>query len=293
MTSIAFRFALIPIAFVIAFSATTRTQSAPPPPAVTLDREAMRIFLKDATIVKTRSAAKGVTNTLRATLSDGRVTHDAQIQTVDLARALFEAGGKTEVNFRDSYKFNIAGYELARLIGLDNVPMSVERTYQGKPAAFTWWLDDLLFIDGSLVDEEARVKKKIRPPDAVRFTQQVQSMRIFDELIQNADRNQGNALWDTTWSLWMVDHTRAFRLGRELKNPAALVTCERGLLEGLRHLNAEALASAVGKTLTRQDIAAVMARRDLLVQHYDALIARRGEDAVLFTLQRATAPVPE
>ena len=249
-----------------------------------LSPEEMRVFLAEAPILKTRRSSKGVTDTRVATLSDGRRIHDAQIQTVDDARALFEAGKKSEVNFKDTYKFNIAGYELARLIGLDNVPMSVERKHQGKTAAFTWWLDDLLIVDGDPVDEEVRIKKKIRAPDSLRFSRQIQIMRIFDELIQNVDRNQGNAMWDKDWKLWMVDHTRGFRLGRELKKPEDLVWCERGLLDGLRRLTAEALTNAVGKNMTKQEVDAVMVRRDLIVKHYEALIARRGEDVVLFTL---------
>ena len=73
------------------------------------------------------SAKKGVTDTIRATLSDGRITHDAQIQTVDIERALFTAGKASETNFKDTYRFNIGGYRLARLLGMTNVPMSVKR----------------------------------------------------------------------------------------------------------------------------------------------------------------------
>lgn len=253
-----------------------------------LSAEEMRVFLAEAPIVKERRSSKGVTDTRVATLSDGRRVHDAQIQIVDEARALFEAGRKSEVNFKDTYKFNIAGYELARLLGLDNVPMSVERKVQGKMAAMTWWLDDLLMVDGKPVDEEVRVKKKITAPEPIRFSRQIQIMRIFDELIQNVDRNQGNAMWDKNWTLWMVDHTRAFRLGQDLKKPEDLVWCERGLLDGLRRLTADALTNAVGKNLTKQEVDAVMARRDLIVKHYEALIARRGEDVVLFTLGPTT-----
>jgi hypothetical protein len=151
----------------------------------------------------------------------------------------------------------------------------------------TWWLGDLLIVDGEVVDEEVRVKKKLRAPDPVSFGRQIQIMRIFDELIQNVDRNQGNAMWDRNWKLWMVDHTRAFRTGRELRKPQDLVSCERGLLDGLRRLTAEALAAAVGSNLTRLELDAVMARRDLIVKHYETRIAQRGEAAVLFTLTPA------
>ena len=41
-----------------------------------------------------RDSGKGVTDSDRATLSDGRVTHDAQIQTVNIAMTVFQAGIK-------------------------------------------------------------------------------------------------------------------------------------------------------------------------------------------------------
>ena len=74
---------------------------------------------------------------------DGRVKHDAQLQDVDIALPIFNVGPKySEVDFKDTYRYNIAGYRLSLLLGLDNVPMSVERKVNGKPAAMTWWLDE-------------------------------------------------------------------------------------------------------------------------------------------------------
>ncbi len=248
-----------------------------------LTPEEQEVFLQKARILRgsMRRLGTGVTDSRRATLSNGDVTHDAHIQTVDQAMPLFEGRGATEVNFKDSYRFNIAAYRLARLIGLDNVPVSVERRVDGKVAAVTWWVDDVL------MDEEARLKARTVGPDPVRFSQQIQILRIFDELIQNRDRNQGNVLWDTGWKMWMIDHTRAFRVGRELVTPDRLERCDRSLLDGLRALTAEAMRGAMGRFLSRQEIEAVLARRDLIVQHYETRIAERGEDAVLFTLRRS------
>ena len=50
----------------------------------------MESFLQNAKITATKSTKKGVTAAKRVTLSDGRVTHDAQIQDVDIALAIFE-----------------------------------------------------------------------------------------------------------------------------------------------------------------------------------------------------------
>ena len=204
------------------------------------------------------------------------MTHDAHLQAVDVARAVFTAGKASEVNFKDTYRYNIAGYRLARLIGLDNVPMSVERNIEGKLAAVTWWVDDVL------MDEGARLKKKTMGPDVQRFAKQIQVMKIWDELIQNKDRNGGNLLWTSDWSMWLIDHTRAFRLGKELVAPADLTRCDRRLLDGMRALTAESLAKAVGDSLTKEEQGAVLARRDLIVKHFDDRIAKLGE-GILFT----------
>ena len=145
----------------------------------------------------------GITLTRRATLAHGPITHDAQIQTVDIAKSLFVGDkGTSEVNFKDSYRYNIAGYRLAMLLGLNHVPMSVERRVEGNDAAVTWWVDDVL------MDEGARTKKGApKEWDPSRTASQVYILRVFDELIANRDRNAGNLLWTTDGKMWMIDHT--------------------------------------------------------------------------------------
>jgi hypothetical protein len=246
--------------------------------APSLSPEQMETFLLKARITNERDAGSGVTLSRRATLSDGQITHDAHIQTVDIAQQVFQAGRSTEVNFRDTYRYNIAGYRLARLIGLTTVPMSVERAVQGKVAAVTWWVDDVK------MDEKERMKTKSLGPDPLRTTKQIQIMRVWDELIQNRDRNQGNILWTSDWTLWLIDHTRAFRLGTNLLKPENLSRCDRSLLERLRAITAESLAEAVGNSLTKQEQEALLARRDRIIKHYEDRIARLGEPVVLFTL---------
>src|SRR5688500_697196 len=118
---------------------------ATPQQAVPITPEQMAVFLTKAEIIRERTTSDGVTRPVRATLSDGVLTHDAQFQTVDQARALFEAGKASEVDFKDTYRYNIAGYRLAQLVGLETVPMSVPRSYKGKDAAVTWWIDDVMF----------------------------------------------------------------------------------------------------------------------------------------------------
>lgn len=221
-------------------------------------------FLRNAKVIRTRDAKGGITGSIRATLSDGNLTHDAQIQSIDESKARFEGTRGVEINFRDTYKFNIAGYRLAKMLGIATIPPSVERTYQGKSAAFTWWVDDVL------MDEAGRMRQKLTAPDAESWNQQMHRVRVFDQLIFNTDRNLGNLLITKSWELWMIDHTRAFRTSPELLNAKNLVQCDRALLAEMKKLDLAGMRTAMGGSLTNSEIMGVLKRRDKIVAFFEA-----------------------
>src|SRR3712207_6301998 len=76
-----------------------------PRAAFQTDAEVER-FLKEARVVRTRGTSKGVTDSTRATLSDGSVAHDAHIQTIDESKREFRTNASVEFDFRDSWTFN-------------------------------------------------------------------------------------------------------------------------------------------------------------------------------------------
>ncbi len=91
-------------------------------PALTVEEK--RAFLRSAEVVGAEQTSKGVTQPWRLTLSDGTLTHDAGFQSVDQQKDRQRLGNKEELNFVDSYRYNIAAYELAELVGLgDMVPV--------------------------------------------------------------------------------------------------------------------------------------------------------------------------
>ena len=277
--------ALITRVLVVALIVVLAPRAAAPQSPVPLTREQMERFLTTADIVRERTTSDGVTRPVRATLSNGQLTHDAQFQTVDQSKALFDAGKASEIGFTDTYRYNIAGYRLAQLVGLDTVPMSVERRYKGKNAAVTWWIDDVMF------DESGRMKlgdTAMMGPDPQRTQRQIHIMRVWDELIQNRDRNRGNVLWTKDWTLWLIDHTRAFRTNTSLLKPDELIRIERTLFDKMKQLTEQSITQAMKGALTRPEIRSVLRRRDALVQHFEKLIAGRGEGAVFFTLSPAT-----
>lgn len=69
------------------------------------DKEA---FLLNAKILKKWHTPRGVANPWQAILDDGKMRHDASIQTIDVAKPSYETPRGTEFHFRDTYKYNVA-----------------------------------------------------------------------------------------------------------------------------------------------------------------------------------------
>ena len=242
------------------------------------DVEKERLLL-EGVIVDTGQPPGGRSLSVTATVRLGDVEHRAMVHTLDEWRASFQLVDRTELDFRDSYKNNIAAYRLDRMLGLGMVPVTVLRSHKAKPASFMWWLDDVQMNEGE------RLARNAQPPDPGAWARQVFIGRIFDELIHNYDRNTGNLLIDDEWQLWLIDHTRAFKVFGELRNPQNLGRrCERDLLEALRRLDEAALQESMKDLLSPDQIQGLLGRRDLIVKHFDDLIDERGEILVLFDL---------
>jgi hypothetical protein len=222
-----------------------------------------------------------VTAPKRVTLSDGAITHDAIFQAVDEKQMVANLGGggrqsTTELNFVDSYRYNLAAYVVAGLVGLDHMmPPYVERRWNGQTGSMGWWVT-------TLMDEGERLKKKIQPPKPMEWNHQMYRMRVFSALVRDTDRNLGNVLITPDWKVMMIDFTRAFRLQPELQHLQDLNRLDRNLLPKLEALERASVKKAVGDWLTQSEIDAMIRRRDLLVAHFKKLIAEQGEDKILY-----------
>jgi hypothetical protein len=245
--------------------------------APALSREQIRQFLETATIIKGKDTVKGVTRPMRVTLTDGTLTHDAAFSAVHEHKNVerFE-GGRVELDFVDSYKFTLAAYKVAELVGLDHMmPVHVEREWRGQKGALAWWVD-------AKMDEGERLKSKVQVPNPAAWNEQMYRMRVFTQLVADTDRNMGNILIDADWKLWMIDFTRAFRRNKSVLSDKDLKKCDRELLAKLRALTAEQVAMATKPYLTNAEIVPLLARRDQIVKLFDALAARNGEAQVLY-----------
>ncbi len=234
-------------------------------------------FLLNAKVINSRHTSKGVTSPWHLTLSDGTVTHDAAFQTIDEHKPSMQFGdGRTELNFIDSYRYNIAAYKLAKLLGVDNMmPATVERKWRGETGSMAWWIPWKW-------DEAMRLKEKISPPDPDGWNNQMYRKRVFAELVYDTDPNLTNLLITEDWHIWMIDFTRAFRLYRDIRDPKNLERCDRQLLEKLRQLNYNDVLEQTKPYLNKGEVQGVMARRDKVVKYFEKLIAQKGENQVLY-----------
>jgi hypothetical protein len=250
---------------------------ASPSSEPTLTEEQMKEFLLGARVIASRRSSIGVTNPWILTLSDGTLTHDALFQPVNERKPVMQlADGRTEFNFVDSYHYNIAAYELAKMLGMsDVIPVYVGREWNRQTGSLTWWVTVKM-------DEQTRLRQGLQPPNPDAWNKQMYNFRVFNQLVYDTDANLTNFLITADWKIWRVDFGRAFRLSRDLQSAKDLPMCGRDLLAKLRALSRDEVLAKTRPHLTNTEVTAMMARRDKLVAHFEQLVAQQGEAAVLF-----------
>src|SRR5437667_12021279 len=143
-------------------------------------------------VVASKPEKKGKSNSLHLTLSDGKVTHDASFQPIDERKVQGPApgpGGGTELNFRDYWGYDIAGYRIAKLLGVDDmVPVYTERKWNGTTGSISWRVPDVQF------DEADRHKQNIQAPDLDAWAKHMYKVRVLTQLFYDMDPNLTNVL---------------------------------------------------------------------------------------------------
>jgi hypothetical protein len=107
-------------------------------------------------------------------------------------------------------------------------------------------------------------------------------IRVFDQLVYDADPNLTNVLISADWTIWRVDFSRSFRTYKDLRNPGDLVRCDRQLFDKLKALDANEVAEKTKRYLTKDEVKALMARRDKIVAQFQKLSSEKGEKEVFY-----------
>ena len=203
--------------------------------------------------------------------------HSASFQSVDKQLPDFFPPGGKPIPMKDSWRNNIAAYRVDRLLDLNMVVVTVARPLQGKPAAISWWADDVMF------EEADRIKQKAEAPNREDFDRQLALTRVFDELIINIDRNLANLLITKSWKLALIDHSRSFVPYHGIRNEENLTRCSRRLMANMKRLTSTSVAKAAGTYLTAVQVQALLARRDRIVKFFEKSAIEKGEANVMFS----------
>jgi len=222
-------------------------------------------FLKDSAVVWKEKMSAGTNKHKRKVmLQEGSRNARA------ILRTSYDIKDTPGGGFVDSYTSELAAYELALLLGLDNVPPVVRR----KGGALQIWIENA-------TTDAARRKAGEEPQDAERFARQVMNMMVFDNLIANTDRNPGNIIIDSHGKVWFIDQTRSFAGQEELRYPAKITGCSRQLWEKLQSVSDDEIRDAVG-LYVKDYMSELLKRRRMLVDTVAEKIQTQGEDEFLF-----------
>jgi hypothetical protein len=213
-------------------------------------------------------------------LAEGRVVRmeAVPIGVTKPQRGYFDAGSpvarfawkalppQRRAGYNESYKAEIAAYHLDRLLDLHMVPPVVERQIEGRVGAAVLWIEQTTGWD---------MKRPIQGPEP-HWSRQVSRMKLFDQLIANIDRNQGNLLYDADWHLFLIDHSRAFTARTSLDGISAPGVIDRALWQRIEALTADDLERALGGWLSANERKALLTRRDRMRAAIERLVKDKG-----------------
>ena len=238
------------------------------------DEEVMD-FLRTAKVARMKDIPTGVAHPRKALLEKDGLSANAKFSSIQQEKPVATmASGQRELNFRDDAIFDMAAQEVAKMLGMDNLPPVVQRSIGGDKGILQIWVENTMM-------ERERLKEKLPPPNPRQWNNQLQILRIFDNLVYNTDRTQMNILIDKNWKVWLIDHTRAFRQNENLLNKDGMVDIDRGIWEKLQAMNEQTIKDRLKPYLRRFELDGLIKRRQKIIEHYKAEIAKRGESEVV------------
>ena len=214
-------------------------------------------YLRTAKIVRTERTDRGVTKPVRAFFEPGGPVASMTWKAIPPGMSN---------GYHESYKSEIAAYEIDKLLSLGMVPPRVEREVEGEVGVAVMWIDGVRsFADMGGVPKP--------PPEKVAmWNREIIRAKMFHNLIGDIDPNLGNWLIDADWHVTLIDQSRALttttRLVHEMQN------VDGPLWGRMRALTAEGLTRDLSKWLGPREIKAILERRDRMQAKIDRLPAR-------------------
>ncbi len=190
--------------------------------------------------------------------------------------------------YLENWKWEIAAYRLDKYLGLNMVPPTVEKPYNGKSGSCQLYA-------GAMSLRE-KMENKIQTPSyrIFHYNRALYLQRAFDNLIANEDRHRENYRLTEDFRMILIDHSRTFRTTKKFTKKLIYDEKNRenrtfimkelpeAFVEKLKSLDHTVIRDVVGEYLTDKEIEAVLVRRDLMLDWIDKRIEKFGKEKVLY-----------
>jgi hypothetical protein len=251
-------------------------------PAEIAQRQEIEEFLKTAEIVSFEDIPEGVTKPIRLFLKKGDVERSGA----------WKNPKGIQKGHLEGWQYEIAAYEMDKLLELNLIPPTVERKFLGKKGSLQFWVESQ-FSELTVFEQKIGIpRSKLNRKENMKYL-----ARAFDSLIGNDDRTQQNILLTKDWRTILIDHSRSFRSSKKYtkklmygknglkKNgdrPLLFRRLPRAFVEKVKALNYDNIKNAVGSYLKDKEIKAILLRKELLLKEIEEMVKEQGEDKVLY-----------
>jgi hypothetical protein len=224
-------------------------------------------FLRSAEIERVQSFKAGITgHTKHVFFKPGGLALEGAMRD--------QRPGRYEGYF-ESYKSEAAAYKLDRLLEMDMIPPTVERTYNNQPVTMQ------LFVKNVRMLQDVNAQN-LHDPDGRRWNRQVHRVYVFDNLVADIDENQTNLMFDSDWNFIKIDCSRCFTDTR--KQPfeigKRLNQIDQPFFERVKALDKAKVEQEIGNLVEAGAVDALMRRRDDIVKAFEKLAQQSGDVAV-------------
>ncbi|MFQ6038166.1 MAG: hypothetical protein ACE5LV_06065 [Candidatus Aminicenantales bacterium] len=233
-----------------------------------MSRAEIENFLRNAQIVSVKKEEiAGRTAAWDITLRKGDVVQRAVFKHVNFSRPTL---------LPDSYTYELAAYEMDKLLDWNRVPPAVKRTIEGITGSLQIRIEDCIPLD-----EQRR--RNIPPPDPDALEKSLEEIAVFENLVYCERKELDDILIHMDdWKVCRVDFSEAFSPTPDLIPEHLISRCSRKLYNNLKSLEEETIRARLSRWLNPEEIQALVARKILIIKTLEKLIEKKGEKAVLF-----------
>ena len=226
-------------------------------------RATIEEYLKTANVGRMENIGRGVTLPRRAYF-EGRGPIDSMVWK-PIQPGIWRG-------YYESYKSEIAAYEIDKLLTLDMVPPKVERRIGGELGVAVMWVSPT----STFADHGGMPKPP--PAQAPAWNRQIVKAKMFQNLIGDMDPNLGNWLVDPSWNIILVDHSRALTSTNKLVHE--MQSIDAPLWSRITALTEAELSSSLGTWVSERERRAILERRKKMKSQVDRLVRNKGEGQV-------------